>query len=88
MEKAGTGGALFRNFYRDFLKESYGMLKMEKLNKAHKMFTEIAVLWTKVSTLFEKTAKTKNIEYINQASGILADLSYREKAAMELLSTI
>ncbi len=28
MEKAGTGGALFRNFYRDFLKESYDLLKI------------------------------------------------------------
>ncbi|NHQ79887.1 BtrH N-terminal domain-containing protein, partial [Elizabethkingia miricola] len=27
MERAGTGGALFRNLYRDFLKESYELLK-------------------------------------------------------------
>lgn len=31
MEKAGTGGALFRNLYRDFLKESYDLLKLDKL---------------------------------------------------------
>jgi hypothetical protein len=28
MEKAGTGGALFRNLYRDFLKESHELLKL------------------------------------------------------------
>ena len=33
MEKAGTGGALFRNLYRDFLKESYELLKLEKIIK-------------------------------------------------------
>jgi len=30
MEKAGTGGALFRNLYRDFLEESYELLKVKK----------------------------------------------------------
>lgn len=88
MEKAGTGGALFINIYRDFLKESYDLLKIEKLNEAHKMFIKIAILWTKIASLFEKTAETKNIEYINQASEILIDLSKKEKIAMELLLKI
>ena len=88
MEEGGTGGALFRNLYRDFLKESYELLKIEKLNKACKMFAGSAILWKQVSSLFEKTAKTKNIKYINQASGILIDLSQKEKIAMELLLTI
>ncbi|MCK5461009.1 BtrH N-terminal domain-containing protein [Candidatus Gracilibacteria bacterium] len=85
MEKAGTGGALFRNLYRDFLKESYNLLKIEKIKEAHKMFSEIAILWTRVSSLFEKTAETKNIKYINKASEILIDLAKKEKTAMELL---
>jgi hypothetical protein len=88
MEEGGTGGALFRNLYRDFLKESYGLLRIEKLSEAYKMFAEIAILWKQVSNLFEKTAKTKNIKYINQASEILIDLSQKEKMAMELLLTI
>ncbi|MCJ7616095.1 MAG: BtrH N-terminal domain-containing protein, partial [Desulfobacterales bacterium] len=88
MEEGGTGGALFRNLYRDFLKESYELLRIEKLSKAYKMFAEIAILWKQVSSLFEKTSKTKNIKYINQASGILIELSQKEKMAMELLLTI
>ena len=88
MEKAGTGGALFRNLYRDFLKESYNLLKIEKINETHKMFSEIATLWTSVSNLFKKTAETKNIKYINQASEILIDLAKKEKTAMELLLKI
>lgn len=88
MEKGGTGGALFRNLYRDFLKESYDLLKIEELNDAYRMFAEIALLWTKVSDLFEKTAEMKNIDYINQASEILIDLSQKEKSAMELLLEI
>ncbi len=88
MEEGGTGGALFRNLYRDFLKESYELLKIEKLNEACKIFAGSAILWKQVSSLFEKTAKTKNIKYINQTSEILIDLSQKEKMAMELLLAI
>jgi len=88
MEEGGTGGALFRNLYRDFLKESYAILKIDKIDKAHQEFIEIAKLWGKVSTLFIKTSETKEIKYINQASDILVKLSEKEKNAMELLLTI
>jgi hypothetical protein len=88
MEKAGTGGALFRNLYRDFLKESYDNLKLEKLRLGHESFIDIAKLWTSVSGLFEKVSKTKDFKYIQQASDILKDLSAKEKSAMETLSTV
>ncbi|WP_268846191.1 BtrH N-terminal domain-containing protein [Flavobacterium aestivum] len=88
MEKAGTGGALFRNLYRDFLKESYELLKLEKLKTAHEAFVEIAALWTSVSGLFDKVSQTKDIKYIQQASDTLKIISEKEKKTMELLSTI
>ena len=85
MEKAGTGGALFRNLYRDFLKESADLLESEQVHKAFEEFSKIAVLWTEVSLLFDKAGKSSKIEFINQASDILVDLSGKEKRAMELL---
>ncbi|MCK5233408.1 MAG: BtrH N-terminal domain-containing protein [Candidatus Aenigmarchaeota archaeon] len=88
MEKAGTGGALFRNLYRDFLKESYDLLQIDQLNQANKMFSDIAAEWTKVANLFDNAGKTKDIKFINQASEILVDLSEKEKKAMELLTGI
>jgi hypothetical protein len=88
MEKAGTGGALFRNFYRDFLKESYDVLKFDKLEMGYLAFVEIANLWTSVSDLFEKVSKTKDFKYIQQASEILRTLSAKEKNAMEILASI
>jgi len=88
MEKGGTGGAIFRNFFRDFLKESYEILKIENINKAYQEFSEIAEMWTEVSSLFEKTGETKEIKYINKASEILEKLSEKEKRAMELLTDI
>lgn len=88
MEKAGTGGALFRNLYRDFLKESYDLLKLDKLKKGYIEFVEIAELWNSVSDLFVKVSETKDFKYIEQASEILKTLSTKEKHTMELLATI
>jgi hypothetical protein len=88
MEKAGTGGALFRNLYRDFLKESYVLLKLDKLKSGHEEFIEIAELWTSVSKLFEKVSQTKDFKYIQQASDILKTISDKKKKTMEMLATI
>ena len=88
MEKAGTGGALFRNLYRDFLKESYDLLKLDKLKTGYEAFVEIADLWTSVSQLFEKVSQTKDFKYIEQASEILKTISDKEKKTMEILATI
>ena len=88
MEKAGTGGALFRNLYRDFLKESYELLKLEKIKTGHEAFVEIADLWSSVSQLFEIVSQTKDFKYIQQASEILKTISDKEKKTMEILATI
>ncbi|WP_343524937.1 BtrH N-terminal domain-containing protein [Pedobacter sp.] len=88
MEKAGTGGALFRNLYRDFLKESYELLKLEELKAGDEAFAEIASLWTAVSQLFEEVSLTSDFKYVQQASGILKTLSAKEKKAMEALASL
>jgi hypothetical protein len=88
MEKAGTGGALFRNFYRDFLKESYELLQLDEIKTGHEAFTEIAELWTTVSQFFEKVSQTKKMEYIQQASDLLRIISKKEKKAMETLAVL
>ena len=88
MEEAGTGGALFRNLYRDFLKESSEIMENETLQNVYTMFVEIANLWNQVSQMFAETAKTKDILNIERASGILVDISHKEKKAMELLLTL
>ncbi len=85
MEKAGTGGALFRNFYRDFLEESYQILKVKEIKESYEMFGDIARLWRAVSKLFMKAGETKDIEYINKASEILVELADKEKRAMSIL---
>jgi len=85
MEKAGTGGALFRNLYRDFLKESYQISKVEEIEESYEMFVDIARLWRAVSKLFIKAGDTKDIEYIYRASEMLVEISDKEKKAMNIL---
>jgi hypothetical protein len=85
MEKAGTGGALFRTMYTNFLKESYDLLKLETLDLGYQNFREIATLWNQVSSCFEKVAETKNLNYIKEASEILMTISVLEKNTMEIL---
>jgi len=88
MEKAGTGGALFRNLYRDFLQESYGLLKLDTLRKGHGEFAGIAKLWTEISDLFLEVSKTGDRKFVEQAASVLRQLSAKEKDAMELLAQL
>lgn len=88
MEKAGTGGAIFRNIYRDFLKESLELLKIAQIEEAYGELVEIADLWRKVSILFNKIGETKNYQFVSEASKLLVNISSKEKNAMELLVNI
>lgn len=85
MEKAGTGGALFRNLYRDFLNEAYALLGDEDLKKSAAAFTEIASLWSAISALFSRVNNKGDFILIEEASEILQVISVKEKQAMELL---
>lgn len=88
MERAGTGGGLFRKIYRDFLYESYTITLNKKIKLAYQLYDEIADMWTMVSTLFNQVGETKDIENINKASSILKTIANEEKKAMEILAGI
>jgi hypothetical protein len=82
MERAGTGGSIFRNLYRDFLKESYELLQLDGLKEAYSDFAEIAKLWKQVSDLFYEAGSTHDQDPINRASEVLLELAERERQAM------
>lgn len=88
MERAGTGGALFRNLYRDFLKECLDLIGDSKLEKAYFGFTEIAPMWSSVAALIDNAGKTGDQQELRLASELLVDIAERERLAMELLLTI
>jgi hypothetical protein len=85
MERAGTGGALFRNMYRDFLRECADMLEDRRIEQAHRLFVEIAPLWVGVSSLIDHSGKTGSHQELRQASALLLEIAEKECIAMELL---
>ncbi|MFD7348304.1 BtrH N-terminal domain-containing protein [Streptomyces pharetrae] len=88
MEKAGTGGALFRNLFRDFLAECAQLVDSGHLRTGHRLYAEAATLWTEVAGLIAKAGESGDAECLAQAGGILRDLSRLEREAMEALSRL
>lgn len=68
VERTGTGGALFRNRYRDFLKEMFKITKVEIIGAAHQEFKIIAELWSEEIGLFDEVASTSDRQYVLNAS--------------------
>ncbi len=85
MEEAGTGGALFRNMYRDFLQECNGLYPEMGLRKSYLEFTKIAPMWTEVSRLICEAGQRANVQPLKEASGMLLDIASLEEEAMRLL---
>lgn len=85
MEKAGTGGALFRALYRDFLGECVQLIDDDDLRAGHKLYAEAATLWTEVAALTTKAGTSGEAEHLQQAGAILHDLARVERNAMQML---
>ncbi|MDI5979977.1 BtrH N-terminal domain-containing protein [Amycolatopsis magusensis] len=88
MKEAGTGGALFRNLYRDFLAECTELVDSEHLRCGHRLYAEAATLWTEVATLITKAGESGDEHWLVQASTLLGDLARVEREAMRALRRI
>ncbi|MFB4268668.1 BtrH N-terminal domain-containing protein [Nonomuraea sp. GTA35] len=88
MERGGTGGALFRALYRDFLDECARLIDDDGLRTGHRLYAEAAVLWTEVSTLIAKAGESGDADCLEQAGAVLHELSRIEHDAMQVLRTL
>ncbi|MFE3030160.1 BtrH N-terminal domain-containing protein [Streptomyces canus] len=88
MEKAGTGGALFRNLYRDFLAESAEFVDSDHLRTGQRLYAEAAALWTEVAALITEAGESGDEQFLVQAGTALLELSRIEREAMEALSRL
>ncbi|SDI12774.1 Butirosin biosynthesis protein H, N-terminal [Actinokineospora alba] len=88
MEKAGTGGALFRNLYRDFLGECVHLIDDSRLRTGHTMYGEAATMWTEVAKLIAGAGDTGDSTDLKQAGELLRDLSRVEHDAMRALAEV
>ena len=85
MDEGGTGGALFRNMYRDFLKECDDLYPDMELHEAYVKFVQIAPLWKEVSELICSAGENSNEQQLKQASHVLLEIASLEEEAMKLL---
>lgn len=92
MERAGTGGALFRNLYRDFLTEVHELLPAGDTASAiaagRDAFAESALRWTEVARLLERAGATGDQEHLAEASRNLEKIADLETSAMSALRTV
>lgn len=92
MERAGTGGALFRNLYRDFLTECHGLLEgrpgADLVEQGRDLFAESALLWTSVAELIEKAGASGSPDHLAKASQLLDDIATIETSAMTALGSV
>ncbi|MGK5693568.1 BtrH N-terminal domain-containing protein [Streptomyces sp. URMC 128] len=86
MEKAGTGGALFRNLYRDFLAECAQRVDSGRLRTGHRLYSEAAGLWTQVAALITDAGESGDEQWLARAGTVLHDIARIEREAMEALS--
>ncbi|KJY18113.1 MULTISPECIES: BtrH N-terminal domain-containing protein [Streptomyces] len=88
MERAGTGGALFRNLYRDFLAECARLIASNHLRTGHSLFTEAAALWTEVAALIAAAGTSGDANHLVLAGSVLSDLARIEHDAMQALTKL
>ncbi|MCK2218603.1 BtrH N-terminal domain-containing protein [Actinomadura sp. ATCC 31491] len=90
MERAGTGGALFRALYRDFLGECLQFVDDDRLRAGHRLYAEAAELWTEVAALVEKAGEggEAGAAHLRRAGALLDDLAHVERDAMQALSEL
>jgi len=85
MERAGTGGSIFRNIYRDFLKEAYELTGDKIIERGYLKFIRIASDWAEIISILEKISETQERSYVLEVSKRLKNIAREEKEAMELL---
>ncbi|NKY54351.1 BtrH N-terminal domain-containing protein [Nocardia vermiculata] len=88
MEHAGTGGALFRNLYRDFLAECRETVDSSHLRAGHALYAEAATLWTEVAAAISRAGATGDDRYLDSAGDLLGDIARIERAGMQELSRL
>ncbi|MCH4891076.1 DUF4872 domain-containing protein [Acidaminobacter sp. JC074] len=88
MERGGTGGAMFRNLYRDFLKEASHLTGSQVIEDVYEIYVESALMWHQVSDTFMKISQTKDEKLLVEASQLFKDIEALESKAMNMLLTL
>lgn len=86
MENGGTGGAIFRNFFKDFLYECLNYYPDNKnIRKGADLYKQAANNWTEIAYLITKAGDSQDRKFLEKASQICFQTANIEKEAMEYL---
>lgn len=92
MERAGTGGALFRNLYRDFLTECLDRLAdpalVDTVRRGRDLFAQSAELWAATAQLIDRAGMTLDRAHLVEAGRTLDRIADVETEAMTVLSAL
>lgn len=92
MERGGTGGALFRNLYRDFLTEALAFdldrQAAATVESGRDRFAESALLWSRVAALIQEAGDRGDRGRLVEAGRTLEDIAAIETAAMTSLRSL
>jgi hypothetical protein len=88
MERAGTGGGLFRKMYGRFLEQGRKLTGLAALGSAAKEFGVIATQWTAVADLIEQAGTCGSKDALADAARLMAEISERERSAFSTLGAL
>ncbi|MFH1249911.1 MAG: DUF4872 domain-containing protein, partial [bacterium] len=89
MENAGTGGAIFRNFFRDYLYECMDYFPGSvSLGTGAELYKKAAANWSEIARLIKKAGDSLEFGYLEKASEICLETALIEKEAMQKLIRI
>ncbi|MEU2021490.1 BtrH N-terminal domain-containing protein [Streptomyces sp. NPDC016469] len=88
MERGGTGGALFRNLYRDFLAECGEVIDSPRLRTGRSLYAEAAALWTQVAALLAEAGRAGDAARLVEAGTVLREVARVEREAMRALGAL
>lgn len=90
IERAGTGGALFRTLYRDFLAEAAELVpgRADQILQARDRIAASAQLWTTIAHLLDQCAVDGSPAHLRQAASLCRPIADEEVAAMRVLAEL
>jgi hypothetical protein len=90
MERGGTGGALFRNLYRDFLAEAAELLpdSAPTILRARTQIAHSAENWSTMAAHLEACAADGDVAHLTAAAALCRPIADAEVAAMTLLASV
>lgn len=89
-DKWGTGGAIFRNPLRDFLKESLDYIKYLEIEQAYEIYCDVVERYNQMTKIMRELDENKGKEktVLKELSDLALIQAEKEEKAMSILSKI